>query len=229
MMQVSDYIAKKYGRTEFPREELINGRIDDLGMSDLLAVIIGTGSKHESVFALSERIIREYGSKSISETKDPNQISSVMRISPYKAAKIVAAFELGRRFYGTGGRKKLIIRGPEDIYEYAKDMKTLVKEHFRGIYLNSKNCIIHDENISVGSLTGTLVHPREVFKSAIECAAGSIIVVHNHPSGEFEPSEHDDGITRMLKESGDILQIPLVDHVIIAENGYYSYNKERKV
>lgn len=228
-MQVSDYIVKKYGRTEFPREELINGRIDDLGMSDLLAVIIGTGSKHESVFALSERIIREYGSKSISETKDPNQISSVMRISPYKAAKIVAAFELGRRFYGTCGRKKVIIRGPEDIYEYAKEMKTLVKEHFRGIYLNSKNVVIHDENISVGSLTGTLVHPREVFKSAIECAAGSIIVVHNHPSGEFEPSEHDDGITRMLKEAGDILQIPLVDHVIIAENGYYSYNKERRI
>jgi len=229
MLQVSDYIVKKYGRTEFPRETLMEGRIDELGMQDLMAVIIGTGSKNENVFALSERIIREYGSKNIAETRDPVHISRTMKISPLKAVKIVAAFELGRRFFGPNGRKRTVIRGPEDIYEYAKDMKNLVREHFRGIYLNTKNCVIHDENISIGNLSGTLVHPREVFKSAIECSAGSIIVVHNHPSGECEPSANDDGITRMLKESGDILQIPLVDHVIIAENGYYSYNKERRI
>ncbi len=229
MLQVSDYIVKKYGRAEFPRETLMDGRIDELGTQDLMAVIIGTGSKHENVFALSERIIKEYGSKNIAETRDPAHISRTMKISSLKAAKIVAAFELGRRFFGQNGRKRTVIRGPEDIYEYAKDMKSLIREHFRGIYLNTKNCVIHDENISIGNLSGTLVHPREVFKSAIECSAGSIIVVHNHPSGEFEPSAHDDGITKMLKESGEILQIPLVDHVIIAENGYYSYNKERRV
>ena len=95
--------------------------------------------------------------------------------------------------------------------------------------INTKNYVIHEEVISIGTLTGTLVHPREVFNTAIEHNAGSIIVIHNHPSGEFEPSVNDDGITRMLKESGDILQIPLTDHVIIAENGYYSYNKERRI
>ncbi len=228
-MQVSDYIAQKYGKKELPREVMIEGRTDDLSMPDLLAVIIGTGSKHENVFSLSERIIRDYGSKAIAEIKDPKMISEMLGISPYKSAKIAAAFELGRRFYGESAKKRILIRGPEDTYNYASEMKKFSKEFFRGIYLNSKNIVIHDENVSVGHLTSTLVHPREVFRSAIECCAASIIVVHNHPSGDHKPSDHDDKITKMLKDSGDILQIPLIDHVIISENGYFSYNKERRI
>ncbi|MFO7811283.1 MAG: DNA repair protein RadC [Candidatus Delongbacteria bacterium] len=226
-MQVSDYIVKKYGRTGLPREVIMSGKTDELSVSDLVAVIIGTGSRNENVFTMAERIIRDYGTKFIAEIKDATQISRMLKISPLKAAKIVAAFELGRRFYGVSAKKRVIIRGPEDVYKYASEMKKFSKEFFRGIYLNSKNYIIHDENVSVGHLTGTLVHPREVFKSAIECSASSIIVVHNHPSGDFEPSEDDNKITKMLKESGEILKIPLVDHIIISENGYYSYSEKR--
>lgn len=228
-MQTSDYIAKKYGRTVFPRELMMEGKIDELMTPDLLAVIIGSGTRNESVFSLSERIIRDYGSKAVAEVRDPKELAKLLNISGLQASKIIAAFEMGRRFFGEAAKKRTLIRGPEDIYKYAYEMRNFSKEFFRGIYLNSKNIVVHDENISIGHLTGTLVHPREVFRSAIECCASSIIVIHNHPSGDHQPSEHDDKITKMLKESGDILQIPLVDHVIISENGYFSYNKERRI
>jgi DNA repair protein RadC len=228
-MQVSDYAVKKYGRTNFPREMMIEEGTDELSLSDLIAVIIGKGNRYESVFALSERIIRDYGSKNIAEINDPKKIDEMLKIGLVNACKVVAAFEIGRRFFCPAVKKKLLIRGPEDVYNYARDMAGYVKENFRGLYMNTKNLVIHDEVISVGHLSGTLVHPREVFKAAMECSANSVIVVHNHPSGECEPSKNDDEITKMLKEAGEIMQIPVTDHIIIAENGYYSYNKERRI
>jgi DNA repair protein RadC len=228
-MQVSDYIVKKYGRTVFPRETMLEGRTEDMSMADLIAVIIGKGSKQESVFSISERIIKEYGSKNIAEISDPKKVDEILSIGLVNSCKIVAAFELGRRFYSSVSKRRILVRGPEDIYNYTKEMSTYVKEYFRGIYLNSKNYVIHDENVSIGHLTGSLVHPREVFKAAIDCSANSIIVVHNHPSGEAAPSKSDDEITKTLKEAGEILQIPMTDHIIIAENGFYSYNKEGRL
>ena len=115
------------------------------------------------------------------------------------------------------------------MFEYTKDMSTLVKEHFRGLYLNTKNYVIHDEIISIGHLSGALVHPREVFKAAVEFSASSVIIVHNHPSGDPEPSKNDDKITQMIKEAGNIMNIPLTDHVIIGESSYYSYNEKNKM
>ncbi|HQO10510.1 MAG TPA: DNA repair protein RadC [Clostridiales bacterium] len=224
-MQVSDYIVKKYGRTVMPRESMIEGRTEEMDLADLIAVILGKGSKYESVFSISERIIKEYGSKTIAGIKDPKKIDDMLKIGLVNSCKLVAAFELGRRFYDPPSKRRILIRGPEDIYNYSREMSSYVKEFFRGIYLNTRNYVIHDENISVGHLTGSLVHPREVFKTAIDCSAHSVIVVHNHPSGENEPSKNDDEITKILKETGEILQIPVVDHVIIAENGYYSYSK----
>lgn len=228
-MQVSDYIVKKYGRTTLPRETMLDGRTEEMSMADLIAVIIGKGSKYESVFSISERIIKEYGSKNIAEISDPTRVEEILRIGLVNSCKIVAAFELGRRFYSPVSKRKILVRGPEDIYNFTKEMSTYVKEYFRGIYLNTRNFVIHDENVSIGHLSGSLVHPREVFKAAIDCSANSIIVVHNHPSGECEPSEGDDKITKMLKEAGEILQIPMTDHIIIAENGFYSYNKEGRL
>lgn len=228
-MQVSDYIVKKYGRTTFPSQELLDGKDPaEISTCDLLAVVLGSGSKHESVFSLSERIIRDYGSDYIFKIKDPKRLDQMLKIGPRKAAKIVAAFELGRRMINPPNNK-LLIRGPEDVYRAYKHMASHIKESFVGLYLNTRNIVINDEVISIGHLTGALVHPREVFKPAVDYSANSIIVVHNHPSGEFEPSKNDDEITKLLKETGEILQIPVTDHLIIAENGYYSYNKEGRL
>jgi DNA repair protein RadC len=208
-----------------PRESMIEGKTEEMDIADLIAVILGKGSKYESVFSISERIIKEYGSKTIAGIKDPKKINDMLKIGLVNSCRLVAAFELGRRFYDPPSKRRILIRGPEDIYNYSREMSSYVKEFFRGIYLNTRNYVIHDENISVGHLTGSLVHPREVFKTAIDCSAYSVIVVHNHPSGETEPSKNDDEITKILKETGEIIQIPVVDHVIIAENGYYSYSK----
>ena len=182
------------------------------------------GSKSEDVYTLSNRIIREYGSKALAEEKNPKKLQEILSIGEVNACKLVSTFELGRRFYSSKVLNRKLIRGPEDVFEYAQDMSSLVKENFRGLYLNSKNYIIHDEIISIGHLTASLVHPREVFKSAIEYSAAGIIVLHNHPSGDPDPSENDKKITKTLVETGKILNIPLLDHIIIGEGKYYSFN-----
>ncbi|MBN1968969.1 MAG: DNA repair protein RadC [Candidatus Delongbacteria bacterium] len=207
-----------------PREQLLNGDIDNLKNSDLLAVIIGMGNKNEDIKTLSQRLLREYGSIAIAEEKSPKKLMDVLGIGEANACKIVATFELGRRFYQTDYGNKTIIRGPEDVYNYLADMKSLLKEHFRGLYLNSKNVIIHDEVISIGHLTASLVHPREVFKPAMLHSAAAIIVAHNHPSGFCEPSPQDNEITETLKKAGKTLGIPVLDHIIVGKENFYSYN-----
>ena len=120
------------------------------------------------------------------------------------------------------------IRGPEDVYIYLEDMRKLKKEQFRGLYLNARNKVIHDEVISIGTLTANLVHPREVFQPAIEYLACGVIIAHNHPSGDPEPSEDDLEITRKLATVGKTMDIELLDHIIIGKNKYVSL-KEKKI
>ena len=222
----SDSINSKSTTPNFitPREKLLTGDTEQLSIQELVSVIIGMGSKSEDVYTLSNRIIREYGSKALAEERSPKKLQEVLSIGEVNACKLVATFELGRRFYSNKILNRKLIRGPEDVFEYAKDMSTLVKENFRGLFLNSKNYIIHDEIISIGHLTASLVHPREVFKSAIEYSAAGIIVLHNHPSGDPEPSENDKKITKTLVETGKILNIPVLDHIIIGDEKYYSFN-----
>ena len=224
-----EYNVKRFGIDKMPREKMIDGQIDEMNLSELVAVLIGKGTRYENVFTISERIINDYGSKTLLKERDPKKLNKNLKIGEVNSCKLIAAFELGRRFYNSNSKMRKLIRGPEDVFEYAKDMSTLVKEHFRGLYLNTKNYIIHDEIISIGHLSGALVHPREVFKAAVEFSANNVIVVHNHPSGDPDPSENDDKITQMLKEAGNILNIPVTDHVIIGEDSYYSYNEKMKL
>ncbi|MDA3839439.1 MAG: DNA repair protein RadC [Candidatus Delongbacteria bacterium] len=225
----TEYDVKKFGIGKMPREKMIDGQVDEMNLSELVAVLIGKGNKNESVFTISERIINDYGSKTLLKEKDPKKLNENLKIGEVNSCKLIAAFELGRRFYSSNARSRTLIRGPEDVFEYTKDMSTLVKEHFRGLYLNTKNYVIHDEIISIGHLSGALVHPREVFKAAVEFSASSLIVVHNHPSGDPEPSKNDDKITKMLKEAGNVMNIPMTDHVIVGEDSYYSYNEKMKI
>ena len=207
-----------------PREKLLTGDTEQLSIQELVSVIIGMGSKSEDVYTLSNRIIREYGSKALAEERNPKKLQEILSIGEVNACKLVATFELGRRFYSNKILNRKLIRGPEDVFEYAKDMSTLVKENFRGLFLNSKNYIIHDEIVSIGHLTASLVHPREVFRSAFEYSAAGIIVLHNHPSGDPEPSDNDKKITKKLVEAGKILNIPVLDHIIIGDEKYFSFN-----
>ncbi len=207
-----------------PREKLIKHGPEFLSLQELMAVFLNTGSKNEGVLEMTNRIIREYGEKSIIEERNPIRLSEEMHIPILKACQIVSCGELGRRFYKKNPLGFTTIRTAKDTYEYLQDMRSLPKEHFRGLYLNSHNRIIHDEVISIGTINSNIVHPREVFRPAIEYSAVAIVLAHNHPSNIATPSAQDIEITEQLVRAGKILGIHVLDHVIITKDSYISVN-----
>lgn len=219
--------APQYRITELPsedrpRERLIEHGPDALKNAELLAIILNTGYKDEGVLELASRILSEYGSKGIASERNVRRLMGELGIPQVKASQIVACFELGRRFFKEDTGRMPVIRGAEDVHEYLKDMRNLKKEVFRGLYLNTRNKLIHDEVISIGTLDANLVHPREVFGPAIEFAAAAIIVAHNHPSGDPTPSAEDRAVTERLTQAGKLLGIEVLDHVIVGKEGFAS-------
>jgi len=213
---------KELPKEQRPREKLIKYGPDVLKNGELMAVILNTGYRGETVLELSHRIIKEYGSKAIVQEKNVGRLMENLGIPLVKACQIVACFELGRRFFKEEPGRFPTIRSPEDAYRYLKGMKKLKKEQFRGLYLNTRNKIIHDEIISIGTLTANLVHPREVFQPAIEYLAAGIIIAHNHPSGDPNPSEDDLAVTRQMVKVGKTMAIEVLDHIIIGNERYVS-------
>lgn len=207
---------------EKPREKLINYGPSVLSAAELMAIVLSVGTKKEEVLAMSSRILKEYGEKTIINQTNPQEIEKELNIPLAKSCQIVACFELGRRFFKKNERGPITIRTAKQTYQYLRDMRDLPKEYFRGIYLSSRYRIIHDEVISMGSLTANIIHPREVFRPAIEYSAAAVIVAHNHPSGSIKPTKSDIEITKQLIKAGKILGIDLLDHVIIAKNKFIS-------
>jgi DNA repair protein RadC len=205
-----------------PREKLIKQGAETLSIQELLAVVMITGSIKEDVLALSRRILREYGEKIIIAERNPQKMSEELGIPMTKACQIVAVGELGRRFYEKNAAGFTIIRTAKDVYDHVRDMHHLPKEHLRGLYLNGHNQIIHDEVISIGTINSNIVHPREVFRPAVEYNAVAVVLVHNHPSGIVTPSPQDIEITSQLIAAGKIMGIHLLDHVIITEKTFVS-------
>ena len=212
---------------EKPREKLMKYGSAALSAVELLTIVLNTGTTKEGVLAMSRRLLKEYGESAIIYQKDPKKIKESLGIPLVKACQVVACFELGRRFFKTtDGKRPLTIRTASQVYEYLKDMRDLPKEHLRGLYLDSHYQLIHDEVISIGSLTSIIIHPREVFRPAIEYSASAVILAHNHPSGVPKPSEADVAITRQIVEAGKILGISLLDHVIVTKNKFESIQVE---
>lgn len=212
---------------ERPREKLLIYGPQALSMSELLAVVLGTGTKKEEVFLMSSRIIKEYGEKNILMRKDAQKIAEEISIPIGKALQIVAVGELGRRSFSKNDTAVAVIRNAKDVFEYTRDMGNLSKEHLRGIYLNSHYKVIHDEIISIGTIDTSVIHPREVFKPAIEYSSVAIIIVHNHPSGILSPSSSDISVTKQLIDAGKLMGIDVIDHVIVTKDSFMSIiNKE---
>ena len=208
---------------EKPREKLVKYGPSMLSLAELFAVMLNVGTKKEEILTMSRRLLKEYGDSAIVNQKDPNKISELLDIPLGKACQIVACFELGRRFFKTpDGRKPFTIRTAIQVYAYLKDMQNLPKEYLRGLYLDAHYQLIHDEVISIGTLTSNIIHPREVFRPALEYSASAVILAHNHPSGVAKPSEADIVITRQIVEAGKILGISLLDHVIVSKNTFES-------
>lgn len=205
-----------------PREKLLKHGPGALSTKELLAVILMTGTKKEGVLEMANRLIRDYGEKSLLTHKDISKMAAELKLPPVKAAQVAASLELGRRLYDRGGAGLPIIRNAKDVYNYLEDMRGLSKEHLRGLYLNAHQRVIYDEVISIGTVNSNLIHPREVFKPALEYGAAAVILAHNHPSGTAKPSAQDITITRQLIEAGKLVGISLLDHVIITKRGFAS-------
>lgn len=227
--QMEEYVirVKDLPDNEKPREKLMKYGPESLTSVELLAVLLIAGTKKEEVLAMARRIFSEYGEKAIAFQKDPKALQDDFDLPITKACQIVASFELGRRFFQKSRIGQVTIRTSRQAFEYLKDIGNLPKEHLRGIYLNSHYKVIHDEVISVGSLTANIVHPREVFRPAIERNAAAILIAHNHPSGSTNPTQSDIIVTKQLAEAGKILGIELLDHLVIGKRKFFSIPIER--
>jgi len=208
--------------TERPRERLLEMGPSNLSVAELLAIIWGVGTAKEDVLAMSKRTLKEYGEKVISSELNPRRLAATADIPLTKACQVIASFELGRRFYSSQGGRPAQVRNAKQAYQYLKGMGSSQKEQLRGLYLNSRYQVIHDEVISIGSLTSNVVHPREVFQPAIERGAVAVILAHNHPSGRLEGTSADIKITEQLVAAGDVLGIELLDHLVITSTRYTS-------
>lgn len=199
-----------------PREKLFSQGPEALDVAELVAVLWNVGTRREDVLSMARRTLHEYGEKAVGNERDPAQLAEVADIPLAKAGQLVAAFELGRRFHARANGRPLYIRNLDQASEYLLGMGYGSKEQLRGLYLNSRYRVVHDELISVGTLTSSVVHPREVFRPAIDHGAVAVIIAHNHPSGSIEPTEADMQVTARLKAVGELLGITLLDHLIMA-------------
>ena len=195
-----------------PRYRLEKKGVNVLSDAEVIAVVLQSGSCGENVVDMSNRLIATYGLEKLSSLS-LNELQAIKGIGPAKASQILALFELSRRCKYSAKRQ---ITSPQDVYEYAyPKMAHLEKEHFMVILLDTKNNVIKDEVISIGTLNSTLVHPREIFRTAIKENANAVILVHNHPSGDCTPSDEDEEITERLKEAGEVLNIKVLDSVVV--------------
>ena len=221
-----DYILKIHDlpSVDKPRERLIHDGPSALSLRELLAVVLVTGTTKEGVLEMAGRLVHEYGERGVVAETNPSKLSAELDIPLVKACQIVAVAELGRRFYEKNPSGFTVIRNAADVYEYLGDMRALSKEQLRGLYLNSHNHIVHDEVISIGTVNSNLVHPREVFRPAIEYSAAAVILAHNHPSGISDPSDEDRRVTEQLVKAGKLIGIDVLDHVVIAKDSWKSIN-----
>jgi len=211
-----------------PRERMEKQGVKILSNSELLAIILQKGTKEENVIDISNRLISKYGVNKLSSCS-LKELQEIKGIGKAKASQIIALFEFNKR-HSLSKQTNKPIKSAKDVFNYAyPKLNGEDKEHFMILHLDTKNRIIKDEIISVGTLNSSIIHPREVFKSAIKESANAIILVHNHPSGDSEPSKEDIKITDILFKSGNLLSIKILDHVIIGSNEYYSFKDQGKV
>ncbi|PYF08872.1 RadC family protein [Ureibacillus chungkukjangi] len=210
-----------------PRERLIRQGAQSLSNQELIAILLRTGSKQESVLTLANRVLTYF--EKLHELKHATieEIMSIKGIGEAKAVQLLAAVELGRRLSQKQVDDRFTIRSPQDAATYLMpEMSSLQQEHFVVLFLNVKNQVMHKQTIFIGSLNSSIVHPREIFREAVKRSAASIICSHNHPSGNATPSPEDIEVTKRLQEAGYIIGIELIDHVIIGDHQFISLKEK---
>ncbi|MGW7860346.1 RadC family protein [Staphylococcus xylosus] len=216
-------IIKELANNQKPRERLINNGSAHLSDVELLAILINTGRKGFSSLDIANELLKSVESLKQLKALSINDLNKVKGIGLYKALILKAAFELGECMHSGSLEEKIQITSPQDVANFMMGkMEHLTQEKFIVLFLNSKNVIIKQKTIFIGTLNSSVIHPREIFSEAIKCASNAIVVLHNHPSGDTTPSKEDIRATNRLRECGEILGIDLLDHIIIGDHTYMS-------
>ena len=210
-----------------PRERLIRQGSQSLSNQELLAILLRTGTKEESVLGLANRVLLSFEKLHALKHATIEEIVDIKGIGEAKAVQLLAAIELGRRLAQKEVDDRFTIRSPEDAANYLMpEMSALQQEHFVTLFLNTKNQVIHKKTIFIGSLNASIVHPREIFREAVKRSAAAIIISHNHPSGVPTPSPEDIDVTNRIFEAGHIIGVDLLDHVIIGDHQFVSMKEK---
>ncbi|MGO5014541.1 RadC family protein [Niallia sp. Sow4_A1] len=220
-------LIRDFPDDERPRERFIKQGPESLANHELIALLIQTGSKNESVLTLANKLLIHFDGLRLLKDASLDELKAIKGIGTAKAIQLMAAIELGRRVSNLEFTDRYCIRSPEDAAKYMmNEMRFLTQEHFVCLYLNTKNQVMHKQVVFIGSLNASIVHPREVYKEAFRRSAASIICLHNHPSGDPSPSREDIEVTKRLVECGKIIGIDLLDHIIIGENKFISLKEK---
>lgn len=215
--------VKHWPEDERPRERLVAHGPASLSDAQLLAIIIRNGRAGRSAVDLGRELLERFGSLAGIEQAGIKEICAVPGIGPAKAAELKAAIELGRRYQKPSLAGASFCSSGDIAAYYRPRMKDLKKEIFRCALLDTKNKLIREEVISVGSLSASIVHPRDAFKPAVRESAAAVIFIHNHPSGDIKPSQEDILLTRRLVQAGEVLGIQVLDHIIIGDGEHFSF------
>jgi len=207
-----------------PRDKLERFGAGGMSQTDLLAVLLGTGTKVRSVIRIAEDLVRQYGGPALLALS-LDEWSGQKGVGRVKAARMLAAFELGRRLLAPQAEEPRV-SSPAEAYALVRDLKRARKEHLVSLYLDAQNRLICRETVSIGGLNTTRTHPREVLQPAIVNSALAFILVHNHPSGSLDPSRDDVEFTRTMARAGDLMGISLYDHLIVSRRGFVSLKEK---
>jgi DNA repair protein RadC len=214
---------KSIHKIEQPREKLQKYGIGRLSDAELFAILLRTGPQGSGVLELAKNILKKFPQNKLAQASY-QELRNIRGIGPAKACEIVACFELGRRLLKD--KQSVLVLSARQVWEQLADIRNSKKEHFVVFFLNIQNQVIEREIVSIGILNSSLTHPREVFEPAVKHSAAHVLLAHNHPSGSLEPSDEDIRVTKRLVDSGRVLGIEVIDHVIVTKGGYVSFKEK---
>ncbi len=222
---------KELPDSEKPYEKFLESGAEALSDAELLAVIIRSGTQGKTSIEVAQDFLAR-GSRNLLNLYELSfeEMKRIHGIGQVKAIQLKCAAELSRRIAKTRYQDKLSMNHPQTIADYYMErMRHEKQERLLALFFDSKCCLLSDETMSIGSITATFVSPREIFLAALRCNAVQIIVLHNHPSGNANPSPEDDTVTERMKACGELLGIPLMDHIILGDQSYYSYREHKRI
>lgn len=221
------FSVQQMPEAERPRERMMRCGPDSLSAAELIAIVLGSGTKSSPVMQLAQEILVQFGSLARLADATIEELCQIKGVGMAKAIQIRASINLGLRASKNALSPKSKIDHPSHVYHLIKDEVSKEKrEHFIVVLLDIKGCMICSQVVSIGTLSNALVHPREVFYPAIRHKAASLILVHNHPSGDLTPSKQDCDVTQQLIEVGQLMGIPVNDHIIVSERGFFSMRQK---